>query len=129
MNNEILKIIKIFSFNKKEKEIFDFLNEYENKIKDWLKENNFNKEQLLRFMIVGLYPYYRAYNHRGEDFTTIIENRNTSNNIEVFVIFNSYYNNQIKDTEEYLNLLTLDEKLEISPEDFFNFVVYNKKIG
>ena len=126
------EIIELFSFDDTIKIIFPFLNIYSEQIELWLTNNEFTKDQLFRFVIVGLLVEYFATSHQGNNFNTNLklwkklENRpETKRKLE---IFNNLYGKEIKNSKEYLNLLTVDnlDNIELDGKFLFNYVIDNK---
>ena len=127
------EILDLFEYEDDAREIFNYIKDYMNKIEEWIKSNQFNEQQLFRYMLVGFFLDYRASVHHGEQFHTIykkwsnIENRKRDK--KRLIIFNKYYSKEIENTKEYLKLLTIEKNFDVSGEDLFNFVIHGKTIG
>lgn len=70
MKDNIINAIKPFFLTEKQKELFPENEELEQKLIGWLKNNTLTEEQLIRFMVIGFFPDYRACVHLGKEFST-----------------------------------------------------------
>ena len=120
-------IIELFRYSPKEREVFPYIDAYMTALENWLRENRMNDEQLVRYMLVGLFLHYRAANHMGDDFKTITYgewNRAIlqPKTIQQFKTINKYLDHPIESTEEYLRLLQSKNVVNFT-EHLFDFVV------
>ena len=127
MNN---KIIELFSYSSKERELFPYIDAYMTSLESWLGENQMNDQQLVRYMLVGLFLHYRAANHIGDDFNTITYGERSravvnSKTLQMFQTINNYLGYSIDTTKEYLQLLQARDIANFIGS-MFDFVVYGK---
>ena len=68
------EIIEIFKFEESERKIFNyFIDDYCDRINNWLINNRFNKEQLIKYMIVGFILDFIATNNHQDEFNTFVQ--------------------------------------------------------
>ena len=121
------KIIELFWYSSKARELFPYINDYMVALGNWLDENEMDDEQLIRYMLAGLFLHYRAANHMGNEFTT-----NTygefgkavlpSKTLQQFLTINKRLGHSIDTTDEYLRLLLTQDVAQFI-EKMFDFVV------
>lgn len=136
-------IVELFKIKEEVLKEYELLDKYNCMITEWLTTNELDMNQLIRYMLVGFFFDYRAANHKGESFNTIIKaeeskmerlikkhpdffkKHNLADNdfIMKAMIFNRYFGREIKDTEDYLNQLKVKQFNSISGDTLFNFVV------
>jgi len=120
------KIIELFWYSSKERELLPYIDAYMTALENWLREHRMNDEQLVRYMLVGLFLHYRAANHVGDDFNTITYewSRRTlrPQTLQKFQSINKYLGHSIDTTEEYLQLLGTRDVANFT-ERLFDFVV------
>jgi len=120
-------MIKLFSYSVKERQLFAYIDTYMTAMDNWLGENQMNDDQLVRFMLVGLFPHYRAANHTGNEFTTITYGEWNQailqpKTIQQIKIINKYLGHPIKSVDEYLRLLHIKDVVDFT-KHMFEFVV------
>lgn len=118
------ELLESVSFTEKERSIWKFLGEYESKLFEWAGKHKLDDEQLLRHMLVSLFPYYRAYNHTGEVFNTnIINGKKTKKKILRYQIFNQISKKSINSIEDYLQATRISSLSNINEDSLFEFVL------
>lgn len=132
---EIESIVELFSFERKQRNLWEYLDKYSILIEEWLNKNDFNDEQLVRFMLIGLFPLYRASVHGACTFTTDIE-KNIRVNLgirvsekKLFEVFNQISEEFIQNSQHYLKLLNLSDLRNVTGDSFFEFVINGTPIG
>ncbi len=120
------EIIKLFWYSSQEREVLPYIDAYMAALENWLGENRMTDEQLVRYMLVGLFLHYRAANHVGDDFNTITYewSRRTLKPkiLQKFQTINKYLGHPIDTTEEYLRLLGTRDVANFTKR-LFEFVV------
>jgi hypothetical protein len=121
------QIIELFWYSSKDRELFPYIDAYMIALENWLGKNQMNDEQLVRYMLVGIFLHYRAANHVGDDFNTITYgewNRAifSKKTIQQFQTINQYLGHPIDTTEEYLQLLQIKDLSKFT-RSLFDFVV------
>jgi hypothetical protein len=120
-------IIELFKYSSKERELIPYIDAYMTVLENWLGENRMNDEQLVRYMLVGLFLHYRAANHMGNDFNTntygewsraILSSKTT----QQFKTINKFLRHPIESTDEYLRLLQIKDVVDFTKR-LFDFVI------
>jgi len=120
-------IIELFKYSSKERELFPYIDAYMVALENWFGENQMNDEQLVRYMLVGLFLRYRAANHIGNDFNTITYGEwsraiLSSKTIQQFEIIKKSLGHPIESTDEYLRLIQIEDVVDFTKR-LFNFVI------
>lgn len=133
--DEVKEIIKQFKYSDKQRDYWTFLGNYSSKLEEWLLNNTFNKEQLLRYMLIGLFLHYRGCVHRSNTLTTDIEKYIEKNlgiresDKRLFSVYNKIAGRPVKDTQDYISLIKLEELNNINEDSLFDFVINGTPIG
>ena len=69
------EIIKVFMPSDDECKLYEYLDSYRGKICKYLINNTLNQDQLKHYMLIGFWINYRAANHHGGDFSTVIKKK------------------------------------------------------
>jgi hypothetical protein len=126
------EIIKLFRYPPEERALFPYIDAYMAAMENWLDENQMDDKQLVRYMLAGIFLEYRAANHMGNTFHTMID---TWTNMHLrpktkqkFQTINKYLGRPIETTEEYLQRLQAQNAADFARlyKSLFDFVVYGK---
>lgn len=134
-NDEVIEAIELFKYSDKQKNYWTFLGNYSNKIEEWLSSNTFNKTQLIRYMLIGLFLHYRGCVHRSNTLTTDIEKYVEKNlgikesDKRLFTKYNKIAGKPVNDTQDYIKLIKLQELTDINEDSLFEFVINGTPIG
>jgi hypothetical protein len=116
----------IFTFSEKEKTIYPFLSDYTEKIQTWLTDNTMTDEQLLRYALIGLFPSYRAANHRGEGLSTDVQDGTVRESRKrKYEAINLLLGKPITTTSEYRSLIKLTDLGNVNGDSLSEFVINN----
>ena len=123
-------VVALFRYADEYQDGFAYLRDYDTHMQDWLEHQRLDAEQLKRYMLAGLFYYYRALNHLGENLRTTqvgwfdLQNPNTTKYLQ-FQTFNLVFGRPINTTKEYLALLQAGsiEQLGWIYNNLFAFVI------
>jgi len=121
------KIIELFWYSRKERELFPYIDAYMTSLENWLGENQMDDKQLVRYILVGLFLHYRGANHKGDDFNTNTYGEWSRHilkpkTLQKFQTINKYLGHPIGTTDEYLQLLQIRNLAKFT-KNLFKFVV------
>ena len=119
--------VACFRYDNRARSIFPYIDEYANRMDAWLGQNIMDAAQQIRYMLVGMFLHYRASNHHGNSFTTEFDKwHNLEGRPEArrkLELLNESLGGPITSTQEYLQLIKLDNLAKSTGIGLFNFVV------
>ncbi|HYF65744.1 MAG TPA: ATPase, T2SS/T4P/T4SS family [Herpetosiphonaceae bacterium] len=110
---------------------YGLIDRFLNEIDEWLPIHTLNRDQLIRYMLVGFFPLWRAANHLGSDMQTIPESWHLDRTPhmpeqERAATFNRLYGRPIRDSLDYLDIITGNTHNEFDwfADGMFTYVIH-----
>lgn len=101
------EIQDLYSYTAEEQNMFQFANDYMNKVSKLLPDLLETKAGRERFILAGLFLTYRTYNHAGLPMSTEVFYESGGIHRERLSKVKDYTGKGFEDTKDYLRLLSL----------------------
>lgn len=122
--------VELFKISAEDQDTWLYLKVYSDLIKEYLLTSNLDDGQLVRYMLIGLFPLYRTKVHGSEDFTTnidkLVHQGTYKRGLDLAARFNLVAGFEVESSVHYYQLIGKKPGRKISADYLFEFVLTGK---